>query len=275
MNCDVVVVGAGITGALVADELAGHGHDVVVLDQRDVCWGSTSASTALLQYENDTHATDLVRRYDQDTALLAYQSSLDAISEIGEIARAVGDVDFDTCESLYYASNRKDHPGLVEEFAWREKHGFPVRWLNRAALKDEYALNAPSAILSSIAARVDPYRLASRLAAQDAEKRNTCIRSYTGSVHQNDRAFRSTDHRHRYVDQGEIRRGCQRLRVATLVAPAGRHQSQQLRLHHRPHRPRRTGLVGEYPAVGICAALSLSAQHWRWTAVGGWRRRRP
>ncbi|GHE20809.1 NAD(P)/FAD-dependent oxidoreductase [Halomonas urumqiensis] len=163
LSCEVVVMGAGITGALIADELAAHGHDVVVLDKRDVCWGSTSASTALLQYEIDTHATDLVKRYDQDAALLAYQSSLNAVSEIGQIAQSVGDVDFGTCESLYYASNRKDHPGLVDEFAWRETYGFPVRWLNRAALKDEYGLTAPSAILSTVAARVDPYRLASRL----------------------------------------------------------------------------------------------------------------
>ncbi|MGK2944901.1 MAG: NAD(P)/FAD-dependent oxidoreductase [Desulfuromonadales bacterium] len=163
LSCDVVVVGAGITGALIADELAKHGHDAVVLDQRDVCWGSTSASTALLQYEIDTHATDLARRYDQASALLAYQSCLRAITEVGEVAHAVGDVDFATCESLYYASNRADHPRLADEFAWREKHGFPVRWLSRAALKDEYGLTAPAAILSSVAARADPYRLASRL----------------------------------------------------------------------------------------------------------------
>jgi glycine/D-amino acid oxidase-like deaminating enzyme len=160
LSCDVAVVGAGITGALIADELAGHGHDVVVLDQRDVCWGSTSASTAMLQYEIDTHAIDLARCYDQATALLAYQSSLNAISEIGAVAHAVGDVDFAQCQSLYYASNRADHPRLADEFAWRKKHGFPVHWLSRAALKNEYGLAAPAAILSSVAARVDPYRLA-------------------------------------------------------------------------------------------------------------------
>lgn len=163
LRCDVAVVGAGITGALIADELAGHGHDVVVLDQRDVCWGSTSASTALLQYEIDTHAVDLARRYDQASALLAYQSCLHAISEIGALAHAVGDVDFASCESLYYASSRADHPRLADEFSWRKQHGFPVRWMSRAALKDEYELTAPAAILSSVAARVDPYRLASRL----------------------------------------------------------------------------------------------------------------
>lgn len=163
LECDVVVVGAGITGALIADELASHGHDVVVVDQRDVCWGSTSASTALLQYEIDTHATDLVDLYDASSALLAYRSCLDAVHQLGLVADAVGDVDFARCESLYYASNGIDRARLADEFCWRARHGFPVRWLGHAALKEEYGLNAPAAILSTVAARVDPYRLASRL----------------------------------------------------------------------------------------------------------------
>ncbi|WP_233009348.1 NAD(P)/FAD-dependent oxidoreductase [Rheinheimera faecalis] len=163
LSCDVVVIGAGITGALIADELATHGHDVVVLDQRDICWGSTSASTALLQYEIDAHATEIAKRYDQAAALLAYQSSLHAIEQVGALAHQLGDVDFANCESLYYASHRVDHQDLADEFAWRKQHGFPVRWLSRAALKNEYQLTAPAAILSTIAARVDPYRLASKL----------------------------------------------------------------------------------------------------------------
>lgn len=174
LRCDVAVVGAGITGALIADELADHGHDVVVLDQRDVCWGSTSASTALLQYEIDTHATDLARRYDQAAALLAYESSLQAIGQIGEVADKVGDVDFATCESLYYASNNDDHPRLAEEFAWRKRHGFPVRWLGPDSLRDEFDLTAPAAILSTVAARVDPYRLASGLLDR-MQKRGTRV----------------------------------------------------------------------------------------------------
>lgn len=163
LSCDVVVIGAGITGALIADELATHGHDVVVLDQRDICWGSTSASTALLQYEIDAHATEIAKRYDQAAALLAYQSSLHAIEQVGALAHQLGDVDFANCESLYYASYRADHQDLADEFAWRKQHGFPVRWLSRTALKHEYQLTAPAAILSTIAARVDPYRLASKL----------------------------------------------------------------------------------------------------------------
>ena len=48
IDCDVAVIGAGISGALIAQSLADAGLDVAVLDKRDVGWGSTSASTALL-----------------------------------------------------------------------------------------------------------------------------------------------------------------------------------------------------------------------------------
>jgi len=74
LRCDVAIIGGGITGALIADELAAHGHDVGVVDQRDIGWGSTSASTALLQYEIDTHMVDLAKRNGEDDAVLAYQA---------------------------------------------------------------------------------------------------------------------------------------------------------------------------------------------------------
>ena len=44
LRCDVLVVGGGITGALIADELSHHGHDVALIEQRDIGWGSTAAA---------------------------------------------------------------------------------------------------------------------------------------------------------------------------------------------------------------------------------------
>ena len=89
IRCDVVVIGAGITGALIADELANHSHEVVVLDQRDAAWGSTSASTALLQYEIDTHMVDLAEMYGEENALLAYRSCADAIDMLADKASSL------------------------------------------------------------------------------------------------------------------------------------------------------------------------------------------
>ncbi len=193
LRCDIVVLGAGITGALIADELASHGHDVMVLDQRDVAWGSTAASTALLQYEIDTHAIDLSARYGNAAALLAYQSCLSAISQLEAVARSVGDVDFARCESVYYASARRDQAAVADEFEWRLAHGFPVRMLGRSALQAEYGINKSLAIVSAVAARVDPYRLASRLLRR-LQRQGTRIfdRTRVTTIQANSRTVRLT-----------------------------------------------------------------------------------
>ena len=51
---EVVICGAGVSGALLADTTSATGYDVVVIDKRDVATGSTSAaSTALCTIEID------------------------------------------------------------------------------------------------------------------------------------------------------------------------------------------------------------------------------
>ncbi len=45
-TADVVVVGGGITGALVARKLSGDGRSVILLDRRRIASGTTGHSTA-------------------------------------------------------------------------------------------------------------------------------------------------------------------------------------------------------------------------------------
>jgi glycine/D-amino acid oxidase-like deaminating enzyme len=162
-RCDVAVLGGGITGALIADELAQHGFDVAVLEQRDIGWGSTAASTALLQYEIDTHLVDLAKRHGEDDAALAYRACADAIDRLHQVASAWRDVGFARNRSLYYASRRRDVRGLEEEYAARQRHGLQVEWLSADRIRDDYGFEAPAALLSTQAAQVDPYRLTYRL----------------------------------------------------------------------------------------------------------------
>ncbi|KPP99464.1 FAD-binding oxidoreductase [Marinobacter sp. HL-58] len=169
ISCDVAVVGGGITGALIADELGKNGFDVVVIEQRDIGWGSSAASTALLQYEIDTHMADLARMYGEFQAVLAYNACADAITDLRDLANDLGDVDFDMQESLYYASTRSDSEPLREEYELRIKHGFEAEWLDSRSLKERFGIKAPCAILTALAARVDPYRMASKLLIRLAE----------------------------------------------------------------------------------------------------------
>jgi glycine/D-amino acid oxidase-like deaminating enzyme len=174
LRCDVAVLGGGISGALIADELVAHGHEVVVIDRRDIGWGSTAASTALLQYEIDTPMTELARRYGEADAVLAYRSCAEAIGMLRAKAVEVRDVGFARCRSLYYASKRRHAKALREEFELRARHGFDVAWLDADAVRDRYGFDAPGAILSRVAARMDPYRMAYRLLAR-LQKRGTGV----------------------------------------------------------------------------------------------------
>ncbi|AMJ57964.1 MULTISPECIES: FAD-dependent oxidoreductase [Stenotrophomonas] len=163
LQCEVAVIGGGITAALIADQLVQHGHEVAVIEQRDIGWGSTAASTALLQYEIDTPLRELAKRYGLDAALLAYRACAQAINDLRVLATQVGEVDFRSAQSLYYASRRRDLRPLLEEFELRARHGFAVDWLDAQGVAEDYGFSAPGAILTTPAASMDPYRMAYRL----------------------------------------------------------------------------------------------------------------
>lgn len=174
LRCDVAVIGAGISGALIANELAAHGHQVAVFEERDVGWGSSAASTALLQYEIDTHMIDLAKRYGEDDAVLAYRACAEAIPMLQALAGELGDVDFGRMYSLYYASRLHHVAPMKAELALRQKHGFRVSWVPPNELRDHYGVEAPGAMLTELAARIDPYRMAYRLLMR-LEQRGTPV----------------------------------------------------------------------------------------------------
>ena len=166
MNCDVLVVGAGITGALIGDHLVRAGMSVCVLDQREAGWGSTAASTALLQYEIDTELQDLCARYGEKDGVLAYKACEAAIGSLASLSKKLGGIDFQAMQSLYFASRWYHKHRLESEGALRLAHGFKLEVLDRKALNARFGIDAPCALLSALAAEVDPYQFCHKLLAR-------------------------------------------------------------------------------------------------------------
>src|SRR5215212_6665225 len=73
ISCDVVVVGGGITGALVSRLLIEYGLSTVLVDRERPGCGSTVASTGLLQYQVDTSLVDLIGKVGEAHAVQAYR----------------------------------------------------------------------------------------------------------------------------------------------------------------------------------------------------------
>lgn len=160
-KCDVAVVGAGVSGALVALKLAEGGRDVVIVDRRPPCRGSTLASTAMIQFELDTTLSELADRMGADAAERAYQRSFRSVRALGSlIARLELSCGWKPRKALYLAGDRHGSRSLKAEAEYRARTGLPSVFLDSGSLLDAYGIQRTGAVLSEGAAEVNPVQLA-------------------------------------------------------------------------------------------------------------------
>jgi glycine/D-amino acid oxidase-like deaminating enzyme len=157
VNTDVLIIGGGISGALIGYHMHQAGFDCVIVDGRSIGLGSTCASTSLLQYEIDVSLRELSEKIGRKNAVRAYQLCKESIHKLGSIAAKIGLREFQYNRSLFYAAFHKDQSFLAREFNLRHASGFRVEYLGAADLEKEFNFTAPAAILSYDAAYADAY----------------------------------------------------------------------------------------------------------------------
>lgn len=164
LKIDVVIIGSGITGALVAHELCEAGISCAIVDKRTVGTGSSAASTAQLQYEIDVPLSEMMDMVGEDIAKRAYRASLQSITDIERVFQQTGvEGDFQRVPSLYLASNRRGLRLLEKELAVREEADLPVGFLDRKHLESEYHIDKRGALKNDEAAQMDSYKAATGL----------------------------------------------------------------------------------------------------------------
>ena len=196
VSCDAVVIGGGITGALVAVHLAEAGVKTLVLDKRDIGTGSTSASTGLLQYEIDVPLRELIKKVGPVAATRSYQLCRGAIGKLEQLAaRLKIDCGFERKPSLFLARNQRETPELREEFQLRRKIGIELEFYDAAAVRSRFPFSRPAALFSKDGGQVDPHRLTHGLLA--AGKRaglEVCDRTKMTRLEETRRGVRITTH---------------------------------------------------------------------------------
>jgi glycine/D-amino acid oxidase-like deaminating enzyme len=161
IKIDVAIIGAGITGALVGYHLAKAGVKVALFERRHAGMGSTSASTALLQYEIDTHLTQLTEWFGEEKAARSYHLCLDAILKLQGLCKDLNiSQEFQLKKSFYYASRQRDVKSLQKEYELRRKHGIELEYLERKEIENLFPFSASAGLLSKVGGQVDVYQLA-------------------------------------------------------------------------------------------------------------------
>jgi len=184
LECDVAIIGAGITGALVADALVETGLSIVVLEERDIAQGSTSASTALLQYEIDTPLAKLTKLLGADRAMRAYTACARSFQLLeSRMPELLALADYERRDSLYLAADDAAIAELEVERAARQAIGLHVAWVGADEVQRRFGCRRPGGILSSLGAQVDPLRLARGLFAGSVRHGvKVCARSRVDAI---------------------------------------------------------------------------------------------
>ncbi|WP_127580221.1 NAD(P)/FAD-dependent oxidoreductase [Paenibacillus koleovorans] len=159
LECDVLVIGGGMCGALVASLLMEQQVDTVLVDKRGIAEGSTAANIGLLQFSNDKSLSACMRTFGEERGLRFYRRCAEALDELERLAAGLADrADFVRRPSLYFASEANHLPALREEYETLKQHGFAVDIWDQDRITEHYAFSKPGAIYYHDDAELDPYR---------------------------------------------------------------------------------------------------------------------
>ncbi|GLS46330.1 NAD(P)/FAD-dependent oxidoreductase [Methylobacterium brachythecii] len=158
--CDVLVVGLGISGAMVAEALTAQGLSVIGVDRRGPMCGSTRSTTALVQFEIDEPITSLSGKIGQAKAEQAWRRSRLAVTNLrGRIEQLGIACRPETRSSLFIAGNVLGAGMLREEAQARAAAGLRATYLTALALKEDFGIDRAGAILSDNNLALDPLKL--------------------------------------------------------------------------------------------------------------------
>lgn len=165
LKAEIVIVGGGVSGAIIAHSLVESGHEVIVLDKRPaVALGSTLASTAILQYELDVSLTELSDKIGHSAARTVYQESFKSWQKLCLLAETFGaQVDFSRRPSLCLASSVEDAIKLKKEAESLNSESLICSVLSQCEVKSRFSFIAPGALFHQNAAQLNPVKLANQL----------------------------------------------------------------------------------------------------------------
>ncbi|WP_425515535.1 NAD(P)/FAD-dependent oxidoreductase [Microvirga antarctica] len=192
-RCDVVVIGAGITGSLAAEALTRAGKSVIVVDKFMPGRGSTAASTAMLQWEIDTSLVELAGLYGAEKAANIYRRSQAAVTDLGSLVASLNVAcAYTPRATLFLGAGEHGYGELSAEHDMRNRAGLPGALIERGPLVDTFAMDRPAAILSPGSAEADPLQLSLGLLRIALERGATLVEDEVVAYEWSDHAVHLT-----------------------------------------------------------------------------------
>lgn len=107
LKTDVLIIGGGITGVLLASKLQEFGVQYALLEADRVCKGVTLNTTAKITSQHALIYNKILKEYGLEKAKLYYKSNQEAVEEFRNKCKKI-DCDFEDKDAYVYSLNRTD-----------------------------------------------------------------------------------------------------------------------------------------------------------------------
>lgn len=159
---DVVIIGAGVTGAAIARFLSRFDADVLVLEKaEDVCTGTSKANSAIVHAGYDAKNGTLMAKYNVEGSLM-----MEALS-------AELDIPYKRCGSLVVCLSEEDRPSLQKLYENGLRNGVKgleiIERPRLLELEPNVSENAVAALYAPTGAIICPFELTIAMAENAAE----------------------------------------------------------------------------------------------------------
>jgi hypothetical protein len=129
---DVIVIGGGITGISTALLLQEAGKKCLVLEARNLCFGTTGGTTAHLNTLLDTPYTTIAQNFGEENAVRVANATHEAIELIStNIKRHLIDCEFKEASAFLFARDKKQEKELEDIRKASEAAGLDIRYTSR------------------------------------------------------------------------------------------------------------------------------------------------
>lgn len=161
-DVDVLIVGAGISGALMANALIAHDLRILMVDRRKPISGSSMASTAMIQHELDVPLHQLNRTLGPASARRIWQRSARAVENLASLVDALRiPCQFERRNTLYLSGSSYGARALQAEVKAREAASLEATLLTQAELRARFDIDRTAAIETRVSASANPAQLTS------------------------------------------------------------------------------------------------------------------
>jgi len=136
---DVIVVGGGVTGVTTAYELLKQGKKCLLIEARNLCFGTTGGTTAHLNNFFDTTYAEVASDFGKSGAQNLGRAALDALELYSKNIRELNiDCQYRQSDGIVYARNEKEAGELEEMFKAAFDAGIPVSYTNNIPIQDVF-----------------------------------------------------------------------------------------------------------------------------------------